>query len=57
MTDRTPRCRKLDKRRNPCPNPEVTELGLCLTHLQEAHAEYEALLSTIRATPESETAQ
>lgn len=42
--ERKPRCRVSDRKRNPCPNEPVSEFGLCLRHLQAAHAEYEALL-------------
>jgi hypothetical protein len=43
--ERKLRCFKPDRHRNPCPNEAISDWGLCLTHLQEAHAEYEALLS------------
>jgi hypothetical protein len=43
--ERKVRCFKPDRHRNPCPNEAISDWGLCLTHLQEAHAEYEALLS------------
>lgn len=45
MTDRKIRCRMNDRRRNPCSNEALTDFGVCLTHLQETHAEYEAVLS------------
>lgn len=47
--DRKPRCRMTDRKRNPCPNPAVSEFGLCLRHLQEAHAEYGVLLEEASA--------
>ena len=46
--ERKIRCRFLDRLRNPCPNEQLTDLGLCLDHLQKAHAEYEALLEQVR---------
>lgn len=43
--DRKPRCRVTSRRtKDPCPNEAISDFGMCLTHLQEAHAEYEQIL-------------
>jgi hypothetical protein len=40
-----PTCRKLDKRSNRCPNPELSDVGLCFKHLREAHDEWRRILT------------
>jgi hypothetical protein len=42
---RAKRCRMLDRRQNRCPNPQLTDFGLCIRHLGEAAAEHEAVLA------------
>jgi hypothetical protein len=42
--NRAPRCRLLNRLRNPCPNLAISDFGLCLRHLRDAHAEYEQVL-------------
>lgn len=40
---RQPRCRLLDRLQNRCPNPAVSDFGLCWHHLSEAAGEYAAV--------------
>ena len=50
MTDRLPRCRKLNRLGNRCPNPELEPTGLCGHHLAQAHRDY---IDTITAAREA----
>lgn len=46
---RKPRCRVLDRYRNQCQNPQLTEFGLCLRHLREAADEWQRIKDEARA--------
>lgn len=40
LSGRVTRCRVTDRLHNPCPNPSLTEFGLCMRHLKEAAEEW-----------------
>ena len=41
------RCRMTDRRRNPCPNPALTEYGVCMRHLHEAADEWARVIGEV----------
>jgi len=41
------RCFKPDRFKNPCPNPALTEWGLCLRHLREASDEWARVIAEV----------
>ena len=44
-SDRQPRCRMLDRHRNPSTGVQLTDFGLCLRHLREAAGEWQRVIS------------